>query len=255
MKVVILCGGEGTRLRELTEAIPKALVEIGGYPIIWHIMKYYSHYGFNDFILCLGYKGELIKQYFIDHKWRSNNFSLSKEGNIKFHTENFNEWNINFVDTGRNSNKAERLKQVQHLIGDDELFFATYADDLSNVDLKKLLDFHKKHNKIVSLITYRAESPLGVIEFDSNGMINMFREKPILNQWMNAGYFVFNKRIFNYLHQGDLETEVLPKLVEENQIYAFKHNGCWKPMNTFKDHVDLNKLWDDGLAEWKVWKD
>ena len=257
MKTVILCGGEGTRLKEHTEIIPKALVEVGGKPILWHIMKIYNAYGITDFILCLGYKGEMIKQYFIDYNLRHNSFSIDKEGKMRFHTKNFNNWNITFLDTGPDdtTKKAQRLKQAKELIGDDELFLASYGDDLSNVNISALLKFHKSHNKIATLTAYTGESPLGVIDFTDRGEITKFREKPSTDYWINAGFFVFNRKIFDYLYLGDLELEVFEKLVEEKQIYAFKHQGFWKPMNTFRDHNELNELWNKGKAKWKIWDD
>ena len=232
MKTVILCGGKGTRLRELTEEIPKPLVEIGGKPILWHLMKIYSHYGFNDFILCLGYKGELIKEY----------FSRNNKEN----------WKITFVDTGEEANKAERIKKVQKYIKDDN-FFVAYGDDVCDVNVKKVLDLHLKKGKIVTLTAVNLLSPFGVMEVNENDEVTEFKEKPKLDYWMNGGYFVFNKKIFNYLKEGyDLEKEAFEELAKEKQIAAFKHHGFWKSMNTFKDVVELNELWERGNAPWKV---
>ena len=232
MKTVILCGGKGTRLRELTEEIPKPLVEIGGKPILWHLMKIYSHYGFNDFILCLGYKGELIKEY----------FSRNNKEN----------WKITFVDTGEEANKAERIKKVQKYIKDDN-FFVSYGDDVCDVNVKKVLDLHLKKNKVVTLTAVNLLSPFGVMEVNDNDEVTEFKEKPKLDYWMNGGYFVFNKKIFNYLKEGyDLEKEAFEELAKEKQIAAFKHHGFWKSMNTFKDVVELNELWEKGDAPWKV---
>lgn len=231
MQVVILCGGEGTRLSEYTYKIPKPLVDIGGKPILWHIMQFYKHQGFNDFILCLGYKGEKIKEYFKDKKG----------------------FNITFVDTGLKSNKAERIKQVEKYITDDE-FFVAYGDDLSNIELKKLLEHHKNKNKIVTLTTIRPYSQFGILQLNEDGTVNGFKEKPKLDCWINGGFFVFNKKIFQYLkREGDLEKEIFKQLAEENQISAFKHEDFWICMNTFKDTLELNKLWDDNKAKWKIW--
>ena len=232
MKTIILCGGKGTRLRELTEEIPKPLVEIGGKPILWHLMKIYSHYGVNDFILCLGYKGELIKE----------NFSRNNKEN----------WKITFVDTGEDANKAERIKKVQKYIKDDN-FFVAYGDDVCDVNVKKVLDLHLKKGKIVTLTAVNLLSPFGVMEVNDNDEVTEFKEKPKLDYWMNGGYFVFNKKIFNYLKGGyDLEKEAFEELAKEKQIAAFKHHGFWKSMNTFKDVVELNELWEKGDAPWKV---
>ena len=233
MQTVILCGGKGTRLRELTEELPKPLVEIGGKPILWHLMKIYSHYGFKEFILCLGYKGEMIKDYF-----------------SKNNKEN---WKITFADTGEDSNKAERIKKIQKYIK-EENFFVSYGDDVSDVNIKKVLDFHLKNEKIVTLTAVNLLSPFGVIELGNNNEIIDFKEKPKLDYWMNGGYFVFNKKIFGYLKEGyDLDKDAFAELAKEKQIVAFKHDGFWKSMNTFKEVVELNELWESNKAPWKVW--
>ena len=232
MKVVILCGGEGTRLSEYTRKIPKPLVEVGGKPILWHIMKIYSHYGFNEFVLCLGYKGHEIKKYFKNNK---------------------HDWNIEFVDTSNASNKAQRLLKIQKYIKDDD-FLVTYGDDVSNVNINKVIDFHFKNKKIVTLSAVPLYSNFGVLELDEDTVVG-FKEKPrIKDKWFNGGFFVFNKKIFEYLDRGDLEDEVFKFLAENKQISAFKHNGFWKSMNTFKDVIELNKLWTEDKADWRVWK-
>lgn len=232
MKVVILCGGEGTRLMEYTYKVPKPLVKIGSKPILWHIMKFYACQGFNDFILCLGYKGDQIKEYFKNEK----------------------EFKIKFVDTGLKSNKAERIKQIEEYITEDE-FFVAYGDDLSNVDIKKLLEYHKSQNKIVTLTAIRPYSQFGILQIHENNTITGFKEKPILDHWINGGFFVFNKQIFKYLKKGiELEKEVFEQLVKENQVLAFKHEGFWKCMNTFKDTLELNKIWEEDKAKWNLWE-
>ena len=233
MKVVILCGGKGTRLKELTEDIPKPLVEIGGKPILWHIMKIYSNYGFDDFILCLGYKGKMIEEYF-----KNNN----KE-----------KWGIEFVNTGEKSNKGQRIKAVETYIK-DENFFVAYGDDVSDVNIKQILNYHLKNNKIVTLTAVNPESQFGIMEINSKGEITEFKEKPKLDHWINGGFFIFNKKIFDYIQDDyDLEKETFEELVREKQIIAFKHNGFWKCMNTFKDTMELNELWDSNAAPWKIW--
>ena len=235
MKVAILCGGKGTRLKELTEDLPKPLVEIGGKPIIWHIMKIYSHYGFNDFILCLGYKGKLIEEYF------------SKSSNKE------QKWNIEFVDTGENSNKGQRVKKIEKYIKEDN-FFVAYGDDVSDVNIKKVLEHHLKSSKIVTLTAVNPESQFGIMEINSSNEIIEFREKPKLDHWINGGFFIFSKKIFGYLKDNyDLETDAFGALVKEKQISAFKHDGFWKCMNTFKDTMELNELWNRNKAPWKVW--
>lgn len=234
MRTVILCGGEGTRLRELTESIPKPLVEIGGKPILWHIMKIYSYYGFNDFILCLGYKGNLIEEY----------FKKNKEEN----------WNIIFADTGLKTNTGGRIKKIEKYI-DDEIFLANYGDGLADINLNKLLSFHKRMNKIATITCVNPVSQFGIIKINDSNLITAFKEKPLLNQWINGGFFVFNKKIFDYLTGDDiLEKRPFETLAKERQIVAYKFSGFWDCMDTFKDMQLLNELWQKENAPWKVWR-
>ena len=234
MKTAILCGGEGTRLKELTESIPKPLVEIGGKPILWHIMKVYSHYGFNDFILCLGYKGDLIEEYFKKNKEK--------------------EWNIAFADTGQKTNTGGRIKKIEKYI-DDGLFFATYGDGLANINLKELLDFHKRKNKIATITCVNPLSQFGIIDIGNNNLIIRFREKPPLNQWINGGFFVFNKEIFGFISDDDiLEKRPFEILANKKEIAAYKFRDFWDCMDTFKDMQLLNKLWKEQKAPWKIWE-
>ena len=228
MQVVVLCGGKGTRLSEYTEKIPKPLIEIGGKPILWHIIQMYKSYGCNEFIFCLGYKGDKIKQFF------------KKEKKVKIH----------FEDTGLNSNKAERIKKVRHLIKSED-FFVTYGDDLSDVSIKKLYEFHKKNKKIVTLTAVNLLSPFGILDFDKKGNVIGFKEKPKLDYFMNGGFYVFNKKIFSYMKKNyDLEKEAFEELAKNNQIAAFKHNGFWKSMNTLKDVEELNEMYDKDTIPW-----
>src|SRR3989338_4193721 len=236
MKTVILCGGMGTRLKELTQSIPKPLVEIGGKPILCHIMKIYSHYGFNDFILCLGYKGEMIKDYFKDNN--------NKEPR----------WNIIFEDTGDKTNTGGRIKKIEQHIH-DEIFFATYGDGLASINLNELLDFHKEKNTIATITCVNPLSQFGIVEIDEEGKITRFKEKPLLSQWINGGFFVFSKDIFKYLNENDiLEKEPFEKLAGEKQISAFKFKGFWSCMDTYKDTQTLNEMWHKGKPEWLIWK-
>ena len=224
MQVVVLCGGKGTRLNELTKEIPKPLIEIGNKPIIFHIMNTYSNQGHKDFILCLGHKGSMIRDYFNKNKNK--------------------DWNITFLDTGLETNKAERLKQAEDFIK-EENFFLTYGDDLSDVDIKNLSEYHKKNKKIVTLTAVQLQSPFGILDLNDGNEVIGFKEKPKLEYYMNGGYFVMNKKIFSYLKQGyDLEKEVLKELAKESQISAFLHKGFWKSMNTLKDVIELNEMWE-----------
>ena len=232
MKTVILCGGKGSRMSALTEKIPKPLVHVGERPVLWHIMKIYATQGFSDFMLCLGYRGEEIKKY--------------------FEKNNSEKWKIEFVDTGENSTKSERIKKVKSFLN-EENFFLAYGDDLSNVNLKKLKEFHEQSKKIATITAVKIKSPFGVLETNEKNEITKFKEKPILDHWMNGGFMVLNRKIFDYLKFGELEKEVFEKLVEESQIQAFKHEGEWKTMNTLKDNQELNELWEQKKAFWKIW--
>ncbi len=233
MKTVILCGGEGTRLREYTESIPKPLVEVGGKPVLWHIMKAYHHYGHGDFVLLLGYKGEKIKEYF-----EKNN----DEG-----------WKIEFVDTGEKSSKAERLMQAKKHISDDD-FLLAYGDDVSDVNIKKVVEMHRKNGKTVTLTAVNPESQFGILQL-SGEIVTGFAEKPKLDYWINGGFFAMRSRIFGYLKKGnELEDETFRELAQEKEIIAYRHKGFWKCMNVFKDAVELNEMWEKGNAPWKVWK-
>ena len=232
ISVVILCGGKGTRIGQLSKKIPKPLINVGGRPILWHVMKIYASQGFNNFILCLGYKGEKIKKYY-----KNNN------------TEN---WNIKFINTGVESTKSDRIKQVKNLIKSD-MFFLAYGDDVADIKLSKLLSFHKRTNRIVTITAVRMISEFGIIKTDRKNMIKEFKEKPLLNKWINGGFMVVNKEIFNYLSLGELEKEVFEKLVKSEQICAYKHMGTWKAMNTLKDNIELNAMWNKGKAFWKIW--
>lgn len=233
MKTVILCGGKGTRLREYTEKIPKPLVDIGGHPILWHLMKYYSHFGFDDFILCSGYLHERIAEY------------SSKNNDFK---------NIQCINTGVETSKSDRLKQIQNLIPKGEDFFVAYGDDLSDVPINKLISFHKSHKKIATLTAVRPVSQFGILEIDDN-LVEGFVEKPVLDHWINGGFFIFKYDIFKYLKHGELEKDVLPFLAKDNQVAAYKHKGFWRCMNTFQDTMELNELFNNNLASWQVWKE
>jgi len=233
MKTVILCGGEGTRLREHTNSIPKPMVIIGDKPILWHIMKIYTHYGFNDFILCLGYKGDVIKDYF----------------------KNDEDWNVTFADTGLKTNTGGRIKRVEKYIEDDT-FFVTYGDGLSDIDLNDLLEYHKSKNKVATLTAVKPLSPFGMLEIDSNNMVTDFKEKPILDHWINGGFFVFDVGVFDYIGENDvLENEVFERLAKDNNLSAYKHTGFWECMDTYKDNLELNRMWESNQARWAVWND
>lgn len=257
MKVVILCGGIGTRMREETEFKPKPLVPIGRMPVLWHIMKIYSHYGFKDFVLCLGYKGEMIREFFLNFEEMTNDFTLnlrSKKEKVTHHDKHhLEDWNITFVDTGPETNTGGRVKRIEHLIDGDE-FFLTYGDGLSNVNISELLKYHHSKKKTGTLTAINPTSPFGIIEV-KNGIAKSFKEKPRLEGLINGGFFVFNKKIFDYLEENSiLEEEPLRRLTSEGKLAVYEHGDFWQCMDTFKDVERLNKMWREGETPWKVWE-
>jgi glucose-1-phosphate cytidylyltransferase len=258
MRVVILCGGLGTRLREETEFRPKPMVEIGGKPILWHIMKIYSHYGIKDFVLSLGYKGEMIKEYFYNYEILSNDFTIELgKKNIEIHSNNAEkDWRITLADTGDKALKGARLKRVQQYANDD-IFMLTYGDGVAEVDINALLAFHNKHGKLATVTGINPAARFGELKIKGN-QVESFSEKPRDGEGLiNGGFFVFNKGIFDYLSADedcDLEIGPLEKIAGEGQLMVYKHKGFWACMDTIRDMEYLNKLWVEGKAEWKVWE-
>ena len=229
---MILCGGRGTRLGEHGRNVPKALIKIGGKPIIWHLLSIFSHYSVNDFVLCLGNLGDEIKGYFAG---------------------NTNGWNIEFVDTGLDTHTGGRLKRVEMLLKDSDSFFVTYGDGLADVDISKLRAFHAGHGKVATVTTVHPFSPFGIVDVDSDGMIRRFREKPLLDDWINGGFFVFDHAIFEQLTDDCvLEREPFETLSGQGEMIAYRHEGFWKCMDTYKDNLEFEELWND-IAPWKVW--
>ena len=218
---------------EASEKIPKPMLPVGEKPILWHIMKIYAAQGFNDFILCLGYKGDKIKEY--------------------FEKNNHENWKIHFVDTGEHATKSERLAKVKGLIT-GENFFLSYGDDLADIDFNKLLKFHEYMGLTATITGVRLLSAFGIVEMTEENIITNFREKPVLEHWMNGGFMVLNKKIFDHLHLGELEDKIFPILAKEGKICAYKHKGEWKSMNTLKDNIDLNEMWANKKAFWKIWE-
>lgn len=259
MKAVILCGGMGTRLKEETEYKPKPMVEIGGKPILWHIMKIYSHYGIKDFVLSLGYKGEMIKEYFYHYEILNNDFTivLGNKEHIEIHSNNAEkDWCITLADTGDKALKGARLKRVQQYV-DDDTFMLTYGDGVADVDINALLAFHNKHGKLATVTGISPASRFGELKIKGN-QVESFSEKPRDGDGLiNGGFFVFNKGIFDYLSADencDLEIGPLEKIAGEGQLMVYKHRGTWACMDTIRDMEYLNKLWVEGKAEWKVWE-
>ncbi|QZY57020.1 glucose-1-phosphate cytidylyltransferase [Crassaminicella profunda] len=254
MKVVILCGGKGSRMKEITDDVPKPLAMIGGKPILWHIMKAYMYYGLNDFVLLLGYKGEQIKEYFINYHWKNNNFLLeSEQKNIKL-LETPEKWRITFIDTGIDTMTGGRIKQAQKYIGDGT-FMLTYGDGLADIDINSLLDFHKKKGRIATVTGIKKINQYGTLIVD-NDIASSFEEKPNTNDIINGGFFVLNKEIFSYIgNEKDciFEREPLMNLANDSQLAVYQHKGFWVAMDTYKDLLKVNEMWENSKAYWKVW--
>lgn len=258
MKVVILAGGLGTRLMEETEARPKPMVEIGGKPILWHIMKIYEQYGFNDFILCLGYKATFIKEYFYNYYLHNSDITIELANNkIDVHYSNSESFKVTLIDTGLNTNTAGRIKRIkQHL--KDETFMLTYGDGVANINIKDLLDFHKMHGKLATLTSIQVPGRFGNIQIAADGQVDHFQEKPDGDgMWINGGFFVLEPQIFDYL-EGDMdnvqwEKGPLLEIADDCQLAAYKHNGFWKCMDALRDRIELEEMWTSGKAEWKTW--
>lgn len=258
MKAVILAGGLGTRLREETEFRPKPMVEVGGKPILWHVMKLFSCHGINDFVICVGYRGEVIKDYFLEYEARNNDFTitLGRSREIVFHDQHLeSDWRVTVAETGADTQTGGRVKRVQRYV-DDDRFMVTYGDGLADVDLGALLAHHDEHGRLATVTTVRPLSRFGVLDLDDDGTVRKFREKPQVDGWVNAGFFVFERAVFDYLSGDDciLEQEPLEALAKDDQLAAYRHDGFWQPMDTYREAKLLNDLWARG-APWKVWDD
>lgn len=260
MKAVILCGGQGTRLREETEYRPKPLVPVGGRPILWHIMKSYAHFGITDFVLCLGYRGDMIKDYFLNYEAANNDFtiSLGSKRSITYHgAHHEQDYTVTLADTGLYAQTGSRLKQVQRYIGDDELFMVTYGDGLCDVDLRDVLRHHRAHGKLATVTSVRPVSRFGMLEIDEKDTVANFAEKPRAEGWASAGYFVFDRRVFDWIEEGVdciLEREPLERLAAAGELIAYRHEGFFYAMDTFREYQVLNGIWDAGDAPWAVWQ-
>jgi glucose-1-phosphate cytidylyltransferase len=256
MKAVLLAGGLGTRMREETEFRPKPMVEVGGRPVLWHIMKILGTQGITDFVICAGYKSEFIKNYFYNYGASNLDFTvkLGDQSSTVFHGSHDEfEWTVTVADTGENTNTGARIKRVQKYL-DGEPFIATYGDGIADIDLGALLSFHATSGKLATMTTTQALSRFGVVDIDESGLVKRFREKPRVNDWINIGYFVFENKVFEYLDdESVLEEEPLRKLAEENQLASYQHQGFWQPMDTQREAWLLNGLWASNSAPWKIW--
>lgn len=257
MKVVILAGGFGTRLSEETDIKPKPMVEIGGKPILWHIMKIYSAYGFNDFIICLGYKGYVIKEYFANYFLHMSDVTIDLKNNqIEVHNIKAEPWKVTLVDTGLNTMTGGRIKRVEDYIG-NETFMLTYGDGIGNINIRDLLEFHKTHGKYATLTGVQPSGRFGALDLEET-QVKAFKEKPKGDgAWINGGFFVLEPQIFEYI-EGDetiWERDPLENLAKDRQLMAYKHTGFWKPMDTLRDKRELESLWQSENPPWKVWND
>jgi glucose-1-phosphate cytidylyltransferase len=256
MKVLILAGGFGTRLSEETILKPKPMAEIGDRPILWHIMRTYAHYGFNEFVVLLGYKGSYIKEYFYNYYYQNNSFEIDIATNqIKVIGNNYESWKVTLLDTGLNTMTGGRVKRAKDLIGNED-FMLTYGDGVADINLHSLLSFHNSHDKMVTMTGIQPEGRFGALEVNDDNMVTHFLEKPKGDgKWINGGFFVCKPQIFEFLTDDNcvLEREPLEKIASAGQLYVYKHHGFWKCMDTLSDKNTLNTLWNNNQAKWKVW--
>lgn len=256
MKVVILAGGKGTRIQEESVNLPKPMISIGPYPMLWHIMKAYSSYGLNDFIICLGYKGYIIKEYFLNYREHNSDFTIdTSTGEITYYSHNKDPWRITLIDTGQDTMTGGRILKIKPYVKDLDYFYATYGDGLSNVDINNLTQFHKTHGKIATLTSVKPVGRFGALKI-SGDQVDEFREKEDnIDAHVNGGFFVFNQEIFDYIHSKDTVLEEYPlcELARRRELMAYKHPSFWHPMDTLRDKIVLEKMWEDGDAPWKIW--
>jgi len=257
MKAVILAGGLGTRLSEETHLKPKPMIEIGGRPILWHIMKIYSYYGINDFIICCGFKGYVIKEYFANYFLHMSDVTFCmKDNSMKVHHNHSEPWTVTLIDTGDNTMTGGRLKRVREYIANDESFCFTYGDGVSDINIAELLKYHKKQGRLATLTAMRPPGRYGALKIDHAGIVDSFQEKPDGDgSWINGGFFVLNSKVIDYI-PDDLtswEGEPLSQLAADGELAAYKHAGFWQPMDTMREKNLLNELWNNGDAPWKLW--
>ena len=257
MKVLILAGGMGTRLSEETNLIPKPMVEIDGKPILWHIMKIYSAHGYNDFIILLGYKGYVIKEYFANYFLHKSDVTFNmKENKMIIHEEHCEPWNVTLIDTGLHTMTGGRVKRAQKYVG-NEPFMLTYGDGVTDIDIGKLVEFHKAHGKAATMTSVQPEGRFGAIVFNENGEVTSFAEKPKGDgAWINAGFFVCEPKVFDYITEGDttiFERSPLENLAKDGELYTYHHDGFWKCMDTLRDKQQLQAMCDEGNAPWISW--
>lgn len=258
MKVVIFAGGLGTRISEETETRPKPMVEIGGRPMLWHIMKIYESYGFNEFIICLGYKGYVIKEYFMHYYLHNSDITIElKNNNVDVHFTNAESFKVTLVDTGLNTKTAGRLKRIRQYLDEDD-FLLTYGDGLADIDLHQLVDFHKSHGKTATVTAVQPEARFGGMTIDNGGKVMNFKEKPTGDgKWINGGFFVLRPSVFDYL-SGEMDNVMwedapMENLTQDGELVAYRHTGFWKCMDALRDKIELENLWETKNAAWKKW--
>lgn len=259
MKVVLLAGGLGTRISEETDIKPKPMVEIGGMPILWHIMKLYSHYGFNEFVVCAGYKAYFVKDFFYHYFMHSSDMTFDmQENKVTYHNSHAEPWKVTVVDTGLNTMTGGRIKKIQRYIG-DEPFMLTYGDGVSDIDISKLIESHNASGKLATLTAVQPSGKFGSLQMTSTNDVTSFVEKPQGDgAWINGGFFVCDPKVFDYINKGDAtvwERDPLEDIARSGNLHAYRHTGFWKPMDTLRDKFELNELWSSGKAPWKVWND
>ncbi len=258
MKTVVLCGGLGTRLAEETLVRPKPMVEVGPRPILWHIMKLYGHHGFKDFVLALGYKSEFIKQYFLNYHLLNSNISVKLSGGEpRIHSPSLPDWQVDLIDTGERTQTGGRLRRLKSFLEGEDTFLLTYGDGVADVDLTALVAFHRKHGKLATVTAVRPSARFGGVHMDDD-RVTSFDEKPQIGEgWINGGFFVLSRKVFDYIEGDDtiLERGPMEALVRDGQLMSYKHSGFWQCMDTRREKELLDRMWEEGRAPWKVWKD
>lgn len=258
MKAIILAGGQGTRIREETHARPKPMLEVGGRPLLWHIMKTYSHYGHSDFVVCLGYLGNVIRDYFLNYDAMTKDVTVTvgRQNGVEFHrADTEGDFRVTLAETGPNTMTGGRIARAAHYLAGDDTFMVTYGDGLSDVDIGKLVAFHKAHGRIGTVTAVQPESRFGILDLGEGDKVQRFIEKPKLDGWINAGFFVFERKFLDYLGGDDcvLERDPLERLAADGELVCYKHPGFFYAMDTFREYQILNDMWNRGEAPWKVW--
>ena len=259
MKTILLAGGYGTRIRDVSDNLPKPMIPIGGYPILWHIMKHYAHWGHSEFVVCLGYKGTTIKEFFFNYEGHTRDFTitLGKNRALEYHSDHAEDWAVTLADTGLEAMTGARIKRVKKYVGDEESFLLTYGDAVSDVDLDALIRFHNSHDRILTITGVSPPGRFGELETDATGKVEAFNEKPqVSGGCISGGYFVCRKQLFDYLDDREdlvFEKDPMNQLVSEGQVMVYKHEGFWHPMDTSRDYQLLNGLWDKNKAPWRLW--